>query len=322
MSEEAWVETLKKRFPFSLGLGIGDDAAVLRPQSGSRHLVVTTDLLVEGVHFRKNDLTPQELARKSLAVNLSDLAAMAARPLFYTLGLALPPDYMGDRLSLFYDGLEAGNRRWDVQLAGGDFSASTILTISITAVGETERPLLRSGAQVGDLIGVCGHLGWSRLGLQEILAGSDLRHSRFVAAHIAVEPLLQQGLRLGQWATAMMDVSDGLLKDLRRMCAASGLGAELDVSALEMDVSFRDTCLKYGLSPLQTMLSGGEDYALLFTASPGDMAVIKGLGLEPGIVVLGQMVPGSGEVRVFDQGVAVAFSEDGYDHFDGRGHGD
>jgi thiamine-monophosphate kinase len=320
MREEAWVESLRRRFPFSRGLGIGDDAAVLAPDSRRESLVLTTDMLVEGVHFRKGDLTPAQLALKSLAVNLSDLAAMGARPLFYTLALALPADYMGLCLEEFYDGLEQGNRRWGVELAGGDLSAGSILTISITAVGEAARPVLRSGSRVGDLLAVCGRLGWSKLGLHDLLNGQ--RKGPFAEAHISVEPLLAQGQTLGPLASAMMDLSDGLLKDLGRLCSASGLDAEIDAAALPLDRVLSDRCRTLGWSPLETVLVGGEDYALLFTAGVQEMAKIKTLVLEPDISVIGRMVPGGGQVRVFENGRERVVEVECYDHFAVHGAGD
>lgn len=313
MKEEDWVETLSRRFPFSRGIGIGDDAAVLSPDAVQGKLVITTDLLVEGVHFRLNDISPRQLAQKSLAVNLSDLAAMGAKPLFYTLALALPPHYMAEALHRFYDGLEEGNRRWGVELAGGDFSAGTVLTVSITAFGEAERPILRRGAREGDLVGVCGRLGWSKLGLNQLLGG--MKDSPFIHAHVAVEPLLQEGVVLGRYASAMMDVSDGLLKDLRRLCAASGVGAEIDGDRLDMDPSYLSACRECRMEPLETALNGGEDYALLFSIpEEASQEIEKTPGGVP-FRVIGRIVPAEKGVRVFSQGRELFLKQDGFDHF-------
>lgn len=312
--EEAWVETLRQRFPFSRGVGIGDDAAVVTPGSRDRSSVVTTDLLVEGVHFRVDDLSPQQLARKSLAVNLSDLAAMGARPLFYTLALVLSPERHGQYLDAFYDGLEAANADWNVELAGGDFSTGGLMTIAITAVGEARRAVMRGGAQEGDLVAVCGKLGWSRLGLLQLLSGQ--RGGAYVDAHIDVKPLIREGLILADHVHAMMDVSDGLLKDLKRICVASSLGAELDVDALPMDRDFARVCKANGLDPLETVLCGGEDYALLFTLSEAALGEIRRVHPELPIGEIGRIVSAPPVVRIIQKGQELKVPCRGYDHFE------
>jgi len=314
MKEEEWVEALRQRFPFSYGVGIGDDAAVVRPGSVASPWVITSDLLVEGVHFRREDLTPQQLALKSLAVNLSDLAAMGAKPLFYTLSLVLPIDFMGDKLKQFYDGLEQGDQRWGVQLAGGDFSAGPFLTIAITAIGEAARPVLRSGACCGDLVAVCGHLGWSKLGMHQLLAGE--KQGPYVDAHISVKPLLGEGLTLSQFASAMMDVSDGLLKDLKRLCAASNVGAVVDADSLEPDRDFCEQCTAYKLSPLQTVFGGGEDYALLFTIREENLPKVMEANLHTRIAVVGRIVCAELGVKVIQNGEELRLSAEGFDHFE------
>lgn len=313
MREEDWVESLRKRFPFSYGVGIGDDAAVVRSVPGNRPWVITSDLLVEDVHFRLGELSPQQLALKSLAVNLSDLAAMGAKPLFYTLALVLPPDCMGAWLQQFYDGIQEGNRRWQVELAGGDFSAGAKLTVAVTAVGETERPVLRRGARPGDVVAVCGVLGWSKLGLHQLQAG--LRSGPFIDAHIRVEPRLAEGLILGRCATAMMDVSDGLLKDLGRLCAASQVGAEIDADRLNLDESFVTACQSCRLSPLETALGGGEDYALLCTVRPGDLDTLHSALRNTPLTKIGRIVAADRGVKIFDRGRELRVEHDGFDHF-------
>ncbi len=313
MREEEWVDALARRFPFSQGIGIGDDAAVVSSAPHGRKWVVTSDLLVEGVHFRRQDLSARQLAIKSLAVNLSDLAAMGASPLFYTVALVLPSDFMAEKLEQFYDGLEEANGRWGVELAGGDLSSGSALTIAITAVGEAERPILRQGAHEGDFVAVCGRLGWSKLGLQQLLSG--LRQSPYIDSHIKVEPLLEEGVVLSRYASAMMDVSDGLLKDLKRLCRASSVGAELDADALEPDSDFSQTCGTLGLSPLDTVLCGGEDYALLFTAGQEAFSAIMASPLKGRVTRIGRIVPRDEGVLVLRAGVELVMSCDGFDHF-------
>ncbi len=152
MNEDRFVRFLKKKFSFRQGVGIGDDAAVIRGLNGTQ--LVTTDLLIEDIHFRLADMTPRELARKSLAVNLSDIAAMGGRPLHFYLGLGFPDRLGLDYLKRFFSGLAGGCKRWRVELAGGDYSRSRQLVIAITVIGCADRPVLRSGARPGDWLAV------------------------------------------------------------------------------------------------------------------------------------------------------------------------
>jgi thiamine-monophosphate kinase len=244
-----------------LSLGIGDDCAVLRPRRGEE-LVVTTDLSLENVHFRQDWHPPQSVGHRCLARGLSDLAAMGARPEAAFLSLSLPPDLTASWLDLFLDGFLALAQRYRVPLAGGDMAKSPLVIADIVLLGSVPKgkALLRSGARAGDLIYVTGALGGSAAELRAL----ERRPSAFHAAgslghpHLYPEPRLAAGRKLRRLATAAIDLSDGLSTDLAHLCEESSLAAEIDAEALPVDAR----------ATLEQALHGGEDYELLFTASP------------------------------------------------------
>ena len=244
-----------------LNLGIGDDCAVLRPRRGEE-LVVTTDLSLENVHFRRDWHPPQSVGHRCLARGLSDLAAMGARPEAAFLSLALPPDLTASWMEHFLDGFMALAQRYRVPLAGGDMAKSPLVVADIVLLGSVPKgkALLRSGAGAGDLIYVTGALGGSAAELRAL----ERQPSAFQAAgklghpHLYPDPRLSAGRKLRRLATAAIDVSDGLSTDLAHLCEESGLAAEIDAEALPVDAR----------ATLEQALHGGEDYELLFTASP------------------------------------------------------
>ena len=258
-------------------LNLQDDAALLNAPDGEQ-LIITTDTLNEGVHF-KVGTSPEKIAQKALRVNLSDLAAMGAQPLGYTLNLSLPvmPSHDGIRpaerslseaqtpsfdgvtsregfLTHFCRGLAADHAAFKLTLLGGDTTRTHgPLSITITAYGSTPRPLLRSGAQADDGIYVTGKIGAGYLGLHD--------HSSETIAHYECPtPRLKEGLTLRGLATACMDISDGLVQDLGHLCKASGVGARIQLA----DIPLAD----FDYDRL-AQITGGDDYELLFTAPDG-----------------------------------------------------
>jgi len=255
-------------------VGIGDDAAVLRPRAG-QEIVITTDALMEGVHFRWRTTDPRSLGHKALAVNLSDVAAMGAVPLGFVLSAGLPPRTSAKRLSGFVAGLLAESRSASCPLVGGDSVRAETWSLALTVFGEVPRgrALLRSGARPGDRVFVTGTLGGSALGLAVLERGAGRRRGAkaFVSRQRRPRPPLSVGpglLRRG-WATAAMDLSDGLARDLGRLLAASGVGADIDAQSLPLPRGARALCAGLDLDPHALALHGGEDYELLFCAPPG-----------------------------------------------------
>lgn len=269
MNEFDLIRTFFDRPTRRADLGIGDDCALLSPSPGMQW-AVSTDMLVQGRHFFA-DVDPFALGHKALAVNLSDLAAMGAKPVAFTLALALP-HIDKPWLQAFSQGLLALADTHGCELVGGDTTAGP-LNISITVMGEVPQgqALTRSGARVGDDIYVSGHLGWARLGLAYLKGDLQLPPplaQRAVQALERPQPQLALGLALRGRASACIDLSDGLSGDLSHILRRSGVGAIVDEAALARTMSNTfDEALAWPVAEkAQWVLAGGDDYALCFTA--------------------------------------------------------
>ena len=282
----------------NLQLGIGDDAAVWQPTPGE-HVVMTTDTLVESVHFRRDWTDWESLGHKALAVNASDLAAMGASPKLALISLGLGGEERVGDMRALYSGLGALACRLEMTIAGGDVVRSPQgLILHVTAIGETRgrRVLTRSGANAGDVIGVTGTLGASAAGLSLLgLEPDDPRRraataDQLVEAHLRPEPRVTLGaVLLEQGATSAMDLSDGLLGDLPKILAASRVAARLNEAAIPVAAAVQ------ALFPGEWMdfaLRGGEDYELLFTAPRRSWdAIERGVGQAGGTVTdIGEVV--------------------------------
>jgi thiamine-monophosphate kinase len=249
-------------------VGVGDDAAVLAPRPG-RRLLVTTDVLVEGVHFRAGLSEPQDWGWKAVAVNLSDLAAMGGEPRWLLLALTVPDGAEVARLDRVYAGIADACTAFGVALAGGDTSRGPVLSLAVTAIGEAEQVVTRAGARPGDRLVVSGPLGAAAAGLA-LLERADAparellgRHPQLVAAHRRPTPDLAAGPRLARaGATAMVDVSDGLAGDVLHLAEASGTGVELRDAAVPLAPGVAEAARLLGLDPVELALGGGEDFVL------------------------------------------------------------
>jgi thiamine-monophosphate kinase len=293
-----------------LTLGIGDDCAVLHPQRG-KELVVTTDLSLENVHFRRDWHPPQSVGHRCLARGLSDLAAMGARPEAAFLSLAVPAQLTGSWIDGFLDGLMALAELHQVPLAGGDMAKSPLVVADIVLLGSVPKgkALLRSGARAGDVIYVTGALGGSAAELRalERRPGNFRGKYKVGHPHLYPEPRLAAGRKLmrGGLATAAIDLSDGLSSDLAHLCEESRLAAEIDVEALPVDAR----------ATLEQALHGGEDYELLFTASPKTVVPSQVGGVLTHAI--GRMKKrGKGpQVELDRDGTRTALKPGGWNHF-------
>jgi thiamine-monophosphate kinase len=301
----------------SVPLGIGDDAAALLPTPGTLTLI-TSDMLLEGVHFDLDFCDPQSLGRKSLAVNLSDLAAMGAHPRQFLLSIALPAEITVEFMDGFMAGVMEQAERFGVILVGGDTCASKGgLAISITALGEQRPELLvkRSGAAVGDLIYVTGTVGDAAAGLRELRAG--VREGFLVARQLDPQPRVAAGVALaeGGVVSAMIDVSDGVVGDLAHICELSRVGAKLELARLPLSDQYR--AASGGGDPYALALSGGEDYELLFCAQKSRAseveALLDGIGLN--VAKIGEIVEGNSVQLIAADGVPYAPALRSFDHF-------
>lgn len=261
MTEFGFIDHIKELFaalPNNGFEGIGDDCAVL-PVGEGESLVFTTDMLAEGVHFLRSATSSRELGRKSLAVNLSDVASMGARPVATLLSLSLPADTAGTWAEEFMLGYRELSEAFGVTLAGGDTTRSAAgITINVTAIGRIADAHIkrRSGARPGDAILVAGELGLSGAGLHDILAGRY--DTPAAAAHRNPQPQVAEGIWLGARPEvhAMMDLSDGLASDIRHIMERSGVGAAIDIGRIPLAQG----------ADVETAACGGEDYKLLLTA--------------------------------------------------------
>jgi len=303
-------------------LGIGDDAALLAP-NGRESLVVTTDMLVAGRHFPE-DTDPESIGYRSLAVNLSDLAAMGARPTAFTLAIALPPNCaQPEWLSAFSTGLHTMADRHGITLIGGDTVSAERLTLSITAMGHVlpEQALRRSGAKTGDLIAVTGTLGDAGLGLITALSPDAVPQAVTPKQRAWLRqrldrptPRVETGRTLTGFANAAIDISDGLLQDLGHVLAASEVGADIDIAAIPLSSAARCWLAaqpEQRLLPLQT----GDDYELLFTLPPEAEPRLADLPVP--VTVIGRVTGETGLRVRDDEGHTVEVSSGGYDHFRG-----
>lgn len=333
-SEFDFINSIRKRAGSStqsLVTGIGDDAAVFRSNSG-KETIVSVDLLVEDIDFRRTTTPPYLLGHKALAVSLSDLAAMGSRPLWALVSIGIPEDvWETDFADRMYDGwLDLANR-YGVQLIGGDTSrAHEHIVIDSIAIGECSAGMAvkRTGASRGDHIFVTGSLGAAAAGLRLIERGAHLAEQNLgdedaqkldhvLLRQLRPEPRVGWGIVLGEerLATAMIDLSDGLSSDLNHLCEASNVGALIDASLLPIDERVVDLCGRRALDPLQLALHGGEDFELLFTVKPENVARLPRRvdGVE--IKRIGEITHTNGGVKISEGTRIWDLRPGGWKHF-------
>lgn len=304
--ETAFIAWLRDHLPAhpQLHLGPGDDAAVLSWASG-RDIVLTTDLLTDGVDFHVRTCQPWQIGRKAVAVNLSDLAAMACRPIAVVVSLALPRAGAAELARALYHGILDIALKYDVAIAGGDTNTwDGGLVVSVAALGQvTARgPLRRDRARPGDHILVTGRFGGSLLG-----------------KHFSFEPRVNAALLLHQQFElhAGIDVSDGLSLDLSRLAVASGCGAAVALETVPIDPAARELAAREadGRSALDHALSDGEDFELILTAAPGEAArMLDQQPLEVPITRIGQMIAQPGLWQLANDGALKPLVPRGFEH--------
>ena len=293
--------------------GVGDDAAVLLPTPEHR-LVVTTDVLVEGLDFTAELSEPEDWGWKAVAANLSDLAATAAEARWLVLALTVPETTPVPTLERVYAGVGEACRTFGVSLVGGDVSAGPVLSLAVTALGEVERPVLRSGARPGDRLVVTGPLGAAAAGLALLRSGDPAakelldRFPGLAAAHRRPQPALAMGVVLARaGATAMIDVSDGLAGDALHLAESSGVGVEVHEATVPLAPGVIQAAALLGLDPLALALAGGEDFVLA--------AALPRAADLGGVLDCGRFVADSGQrVRMTRSG-PLPLAGLAYDHF-------
>lgn len=303
----------------SVLVGPGDDAAVLAPVRNER-LVVTTDAVVEGVHFSRAYSTPADIGHKALAVNLSDLAAMAATPRWALLSLVLPGSWLVADVENLVDGLAALAVRHGVSVVGGNITRTDgALVVDVTAGGEVapRRWLTRDRAAAGNGIYVSGAIGGAAAGLEMLKAGTN-GDSPCAARHRRPEPRVRLGVAMGRAraARAAMDLSDGLADAVRQVATASGVGVRLDADLLPIDVCAREWWTSRGVDPVMAAVAGGDDYELLFAvpAKNGAMRSVARHIADPPLTKIGEFTKDPGALVMARAGKEDALPE-GFEHF-------
>ncbi|MGB0985282.1 MAG: thiamine-phosphate kinase [Saprospiraceae bacterium] len=332
LGEFGLIDHLTKKFEIkhpSTQKGIGDDAAVI--DNEGFQTVISTDMLMEGIHFDLAYTPLEHLGYKAVVVNLSDIYAMNAIPKQITVSMALSNRFSVEALDELYKGIYRACSFYNVDLVGGDTTSSLKgLGLSITAIGQAKKEKLvyRNGAKVGDLICITGDVGAAYLGLQ-ILEREKQIHD----AHPGVQPVLEGmdyllGRQLKPEArremiqlfdehnlvpTSMIDVSDGLASELFHICTQSGVGAILEEDGVPLHPQTEEMALKFKLDPITCGLSGGEDYELLFTIDPKDLDKVKYM---PDIFIAGEITEASEGVKLHTKGGNIhAIKAQGWQHF-------
>lgn len=308
--------------------GVGDDAAIL--EFGENQVVISTDLLTEGIHFNLMYVPLQHLGYKAVAVNVSDICAMNAVAKQITVSIAISSKFSVEAVEEIYKGIYTACERYKVDLIGGDTTSSlTGLTISITVIGEVEKgkAVLRSGAKPNDLLCVTGDLGGSYMGLQLLerenevfkinpnvqpqLDGYDYILQRQLRPEARVD-MIEIFRKTGVQLTSMIDISDGLSSEILHLCKNSGVGCNLYEEKVPLDFQTKKMAEELNINPLVAALNGGEDYELLFTIAPADFDKIKN---DPDITIIGHMTEASeGTNLITTSGSKIPLIAQGWNH--------
>ena len=308
--------------------GVGDDAAIL--EFGEKQVIISTDLLTEGVHFNLMYVPLKHLGYKAVAVNLSDIYAMNATPKQITVSVALSNKFSVEAVEDLYSGIYLACEKYNVDLIGGDTTSSlTGLTISITAIGEgiKEDIVLRSGAKPNDLLCVSGDLGGAYMGLQLLERENEVfkvngnmqpqleGYDYILERQLKPEPradIIAAFKKLGIKPTSMIDISDGLSSEIMHLCKNSGVGCSLFEDKIPLDFQTKQMAEEFSINPLVAALNGGEDYELLFTLPLDDYEKIKN---DPDFTIIGHMTEAAEGVQLITAGGnAIPLQAQGWNH--------
>jgi len=328
IGEFGFIESIKKECATSLkGVikGIGDDCAVFGPYS-DRVLLFTTDMLVEDIHFLWDSITPYQLGWKAIAVNLSDIAAMGGRPLFILSALAIPREMDVELIQDLYRGMKDISDHYRVNIVGGDTVASPdklIINVSLIGDAKENEVLYRSAAKPGDKIYLTGTVGDSSAGLKILkkeISPPKAMGSHFIKVHNEPRPLIEAGkiIATSRLATAMIDLSDGLLSDLRHICEESRVGALLFGNRIPLSPELKLLAARTNFDPLDLALSGGEDYLLLLTVPEANCKNLELLFKDnrpSPLYLIGEIREGEGIRMVKDDGSIEELGIRGFNHF-------
>ena len=328
MGEAELVSAIKKLFDKKapgVTIGIGDDCAAISPGKGFE-LLVTTDTLTENVHFKRRWATAENIGYKTAAVNLSDIAAMGGTPRYLFLSLSLTNDIADRWIMAFLRGFKKAISPFDCNVVGGNIAKADTLSFTVTAIGEVAKGKIisRSGAKAGDVLYVTGTPGDAAFGL-DILSGAidGVRGKKsLIARHLTPTPRVEWALKLSseKLASAMIDISDGVAIDLERVCEASGVGATINLTQFPFSPATARLVKQQGMKGYERVLSGGEDYELLFTVRPKnrdavDQLIAKGAIEATAIGAITKSVDKKAQVRFLDiDGSPLKLLKSGWTH--------
>ena len=281
MNEFDYIEKCFKPLTSHIAMGLKDDAAIFK-QKLNHDLIISTDTLAEGIHFFGHE-NPKDIAKKCLRVNLSDMAAMGAKPIFYNLSVSLPKNKAKYFIPKFAKGLHEDQEFFGLKLIGGDLTSGlNDINITITIFGETlnQKSVSRSGAKPGDLLFVSGVLGLSKIGLDNFYSSSKV-FSSAKKKYLVPQPRVELGLTLNKIANSMIDISDGLIQDAHHLAKNSNLSIVLDIDKIPLPYikNLKKDCL------LDAALYGGDDYELLFSCKPAYEKILKKISIEKNIEI-------------------------------------
>ena len=310
--------------------GVGDDAAVI--DYGGDNILISTDMLVEGIHFDLMYTPLKHLGYKAVVVNLSDIYAMNGQPQQITFSIALSSKFSVEAIDELYKGIKEACRIYKVDLVGGDTTSSPKgLSISVTAIGRAkkEKVVYRSGAKKGDIVCITGDLGAAYLGLQILEREKqlylnnpgiqpDLEDQKYILERQlkpeARKDIVEYFDKSGLIPSSMIDISDGLASDLMHICKASGVGAFLEESKIPIKQESQLMAIKFQMDPITTALNGGEDYELLFTINEKDLEKIR---VMPSVYIIGEITDKEDGIKLHTTGGNIhPLKAQGWNHFE------
>lgn len=324
MDETSAHKYLKRQFATknsNVLLGIGDDSSVLKLNPG-RALLASSDTLVENVHFLKEKITPFKIGQKSVAVAVSDISAMGGVPIFILSTIGIEKDCFKRIFKEIIKGIKSACKEFDIELVGGNLTQSATLFIDITAIGEInpEKIIKRSGAKSGDKIYVTGSIGDSALGLMLLDKRNNTESEAFlIKRHLEPVPRLKIGSLLAEKSipSAMIDISDGLIIDLRRITSDFNIGAQIELENIPLSVEYLAHYQEFCDDRYSLAVSGGEDYELLFTSLPEKIDEIQEISRTTGIKIseIGTVTESQGIQFIDNIGTIKNYTSSGFVHF-------
>ncbi|MFC1562782.1 thiamine-phosphate kinase [candidate division KSB1 bacterium] len=328
IGELGFINNLEKKYKSDnaeILKGIGDDTAVFLNEN-EYAILLTTDMLIENIHFRISDISPVDLGFKSLAVNLSDIAAMGGIPKNVFLSLGIPEKISYEFLTEFYNGMEDLKKKYNLNIIGGDTNSSRndfIINIVVTGIIKKDEIIYRDGAKIKDKIFVTGYLGDSACGL-DVLFGKlnlDENHKNyFQNTHIKPNPQIKEGnvIANSKLANSMIDLSDGLAADLRNICNQSRVGAVIYENQIPYSGYMKDISHLENVNSLEYALYGGEDYSLLFTVSPENktkLSKIYNSEIQTPLFEIGEIIEGKDMEIILKTNKREKIAKTGFQHF-------